>query len=228
MIVLFDLDGTVLTFSDAPPGPGRTAMDRAVKELFGLDGASTGVRFSGGTDRAIARALLRKAGVRDEAIEGHVEPFLATYLKHLQDELSRRKYRPVGDVATAARTLRERGVCVGIATGNTRPGARLKLASAGLEGSFDLDRGGYGCDAEARADILRAAVGRCAPHAREGASVVVVGDTLHDVAAARAIGAKVVGVAETAAARRELEDAGADVVVDDCGPAIVSAIDSFS
>jgi hypothetical protein len=33
-VVLFDRDGTVLTFEGSPPGPGRTALERAMLELF--------------------------------------------------------------------------------------------------------------------------------------------------------------------------------------------------
>ena len=235
-IVLFDLDGTVLTFDDPPPGPGRTAMDRAIASLYGVADASAGVRFSGGTDRGIVRALLRKCGLDDAAINGEAERTLDRYLEHLAELLRTRRYRAMGDVAGAVAELAADGACVGVATGNVRAGARLKLDSAGLGAVFDLDRGGYGCDAEPRPDILRAALARCAAavgrrSSSSGASavahasaVVVVGDTVHDVTAARAIGARVVGVALGPDARRELLDARADVVVDDCGPALVAAI----
>ncbi|GAC1364160.1 MAG: HAD family hydrolase [Polyangiales bacterium] len=237
-IVLFDLDGTVLTFDDPPPGPGRTAMDRAIASLYGVADASAGVRFSGGTDRGIVRALLRKCGLDDAAIDGEAERTLDRYLEHLAELLRTRRYRAIGDVAGAVAELAADGACVGVATGNVRAGARLKLESAGLGAVFDLDRGGYGCDAEPRPDILRAALARCAaavgsrrPSSSSSAgagaaaaAVVVVGDTVHDVTAARAIGARVVGVALGPDARRELLDARADVVVDDCGPALVAAI----
>jgi phosphoglycolate phosphatase-like HAD superfamily hydrolase len=218
-VVLFDLDGTVLTFDGPPPGPGRTALDRAMRELFGIDRASDGMRFAGGTDRALARALLERAGAIID--ESSIARVLASYVAHLEDVLGSRSYRPVGDVLHAVAACRARGAVVGVATGNIRAGARLKLSSAKLLEAFDLDRGGYGDDAEPRADILRAAVARCADARRE---IVVVGDTENDVRAARAIGARVVGVAVSASARDELERAGADAIVDACGAALVEAI----
>ena len=224
MIVLFDLDGTVLTFTDAPPGPGRSSMDAAMKELFGIERASEGVLFAGGTDKAIARALLAKTSLPAQEHDAHIETVLEAYLRALGRELERRRYVPVGDVVGAVAAVTAMGACVGLATGNVRAGARMKLASAGLEAAFDLAKRGYGCDAEHRPDVLRAAVQRCAPHARAGAEIVVVGDTRHDVTAARAIGAKVVGVAVSPQARADLEGAGADVIVDDCGDAVVHAI----
>ena len=223
MILLFDLDGTVLTFDDGPPGPGRVSLDRAMRELYGVEDACTGVRVAGGTDRALARALLARAGKSDD--DDAITRLLDAYVAHLEVVLRTRRYRPVGDVARTADACRARGATVAIATGNLRAGARLKLESAGLGRAFDLHRGGYGCDAEPRADILRIAVRRCVEAgAREGEEVVVIGDTDRDVLAARAIGARVVGVAMDAEARAELSAAGADVIVSDCGDALVRAL----
>jgi phosphoglycolate phosphatase len=219
-IVLFDIDGTLLTFEGQPPGPGRTALDRAMRKLYAVDGATQGMRVAGGTDIALARTLLTRAGfsAHDEAIAG----LLSAYLEELQGVLESRRYRPVGDVAGCVRLLRARGATVGLATGNLREGAGYKLASAGLHPLFDLDRGAYGSDAEARAEIVRRAAERCG--ATEGGEIVVVGDTEFDVRAGRAVGARVVGIAISEAARAELQEAGADAIVVACGEELVRAI----
>ncbi len=220
VVVLFDLDGTALTFEGPSPGPGRTALEQVMREVHGIERATDGIRVAGGTDRAIARAMLRKAGAdeRDEAVSA----VLAAYEARLRSILETRRYRPVGDVAGAVRELEARGAVVGIATGNTRAGAALKLGSAGLTSVFDADRGGYGCEAELRADIVRLAAARCTSGVAP--TVVVVGDTEHDVAAARAVGARVVGVAISVAARAELQAARADAVVEACGDELVAAV----
>jgi phosphoglycolate phosphatase len=223
-VVLFDLDGTVVTFEGPPPGPGRTALTLAMRELYALENATDGVRFAGGTDRGLARRILVKAGMSDD--EAAIDGLLAAYLGHLESVLTMRRYRPVGDVAGAVNALRHSGVVVGVATGNMRAGATLKLASAGLGAAFDLAMGGFGCDAEPRDAIVRIAVDRCRrgdPTCRD-AKVIVVGDTEHDVRAARAVGATVVGVAVSEAARAELEAAGADAIVGECGQALVKAV----
>jgi phosphoglycolate phosphatase-like HAD superfamily hydrolase len=222
MILLFDLDGTVLTFEGAPPGPGRTALERAVHELHGVQRASDGVRFAGGTDRAIVRSLLRRIEASDD--ERAIDAVLDAYVAHLEAVLTTRRYRPVGAVAEAIARCHARGAVVGIATGNIRKGARLKLASAGLDGVFDFDRGGFGCDAEVRAEIVRHAIKRCQAVAGRPCEVVVIGDTEHDVRAARESGARVVGVATSDAARSELHAAGADRIVSECGDDLVRAI----
>jgi len=221
LVVLFDLDGTVLTFEGPAPGPGRTALELAMKELHAFDRATDGLRLAGGTDRALARAMLQRAGASDH--DEAIARVLGRYVVHLESVLRTRRYRPIGPVASSVQRLQACGAVVGVATGNTRDGARLKLASAGLADSFDLTRGAYGCDAEARAEIVRLAAMRWG--AREGGGeVVVVGDTEHDVRAARAIGARVVGVATSVAARDELRDAGADAVVERCDEQLVAAV----
>jgi phosphoglycolate phosphatase len=223
-VVLFDLDGTVLTFEGPAPGPGRTALDRAMRDIYALESASEGIRFAGGTDRGLARKLIERFGVADDDA---IERVIASYLVHLGTVLETRRYHPIGDVVAAVAALRGRGAAVGVATGNVRAGARLKLTSAGLESAFDLAMGGYGCDAEARAEIVRLGAERCARGAGidvAATRVVVVGDTEHDVRAARAIGARVIGVATNAAARVELEAARADAIVSACGDELVNAV----
>jgi phosphoglycolate phosphatase len=217
VILLFDLDGTVITFDGTAPGPGRTAMGRASRALFDAD-HTEGVRFAGGTDRGIARMLLERAG--REVNEANIEAILDRYVKELVEVLRDRKYRAVGDVASAVVECTARGATVGVATGNIRRGAQIKLTSAGLADVFNLDRGGYGCDHELRAEVVRAGIRRCGG----GDNVIVIGDTKQDVDAARAVGARCVGVAVNAASREELVAAGADVIVDACGDALVDAI----
>lgn len=217
MILLFDLDGTVITFDGGAPGPGRTAMGRASRALFGAD-HTEGVRFAGGTDRGIARTLLERAD--REVNEANVDAILDTYVKELVSVLRDRQYRAVGDVASAVAACTARGASVGVATGNLRRGAEIKLTSAGLGAVFDLERGGYGCDHELRAEVVRAGIRRCGG----GTDVIVIGDTSEDVKAARAVGARCVGVAINAATHAELVAAGADAIVDGCGDALVEAI----
>ena len=107
-----------------------------------------------------------------------------------------------------------------VLTGNVRPVARVKLTAFGLDRHVDLAIGAYGDDAEARAGLVDVAWRRAA--ARHGttfdaAGTVLVGDSLHDVAAGLAAGVRVVAVATGRDGRDELAAAGADVVLDDLG-----------
>jgi phosphoglycolate phosphatase len=89
----------------------------------------------------------------------------------------------------------QEGVAVGLATGNVEAAARVKLTPGGLNHHFEF--GGYGSDAAERAELTEIAAQRAEHHIgrsvpREG--VVVVGDSIHDIRAAHAIGALSVAV----------------------------------
>jgi phosphoglycolate phosphatase-like HAD superfamily hydrolase len=105
---------------------------------------------------------------------------------------------------------------LGLLTGNTEGGARVKLEY------FDLWRyfrcGAFGDEATERNVLFDAALERV--EARGGPrvarhDVVIVGDTPHDVAVARAGGGRVVGVATGSYDAGSLRVSGADVVLDD-------------
>lgn len=189
VLYLFDIDGTLLRAD----GAGARAFDRAIEACFAIEDASRGVRFGGKTDHAILdEILVLRRG--EPATAAERERFVATYLPLLDDELARSPgFRVLPGVVDALDHLAGRGgVVLGIATGNVAAGARSKLRRAGLDGRFAL--GGYGCDAVVRAELVAAAItrGRAAGAERD---VVVIGDTIHDIAAARACAAIAVAVA---------------------------------
>lgn len=188
VLYLFDIDGTLLRAD----GAGTRAFDRALAICFGLDDASRGVRFGGKTDHAILdEILVLRRG--QPATPAERDRFIATYLPLLDAELDAPGFRVLPGVVAALDYLAARGdVVVGVATGNVADGARAKLRRAGLAERFAV--GGYGCDSARRAELVACAIerGRAAGAQRD---VVVVGDTIHDIAAARACGAVAVAVA---------------------------------
>lgn len=210
-ILLFDIDGTLIDGQ----GSGRRAMEAAFTAICGRDGGLPQLPFAGMTDRAIVRAGLSVLGRADRDAE--IELVLAEYLRRLPLELSRtppRAHRGVDEILAALGT-RER-FAVGLGTGNVRSGAQLKLEPLGLWPRFAF--GGFGCDAEDRADLLRAGIERGAERLGVSAArcrVVVIGDTPRDVDAARAVGARCLAVATSFFGVAELKDAGATWVVED-------------
>lgn len=210
-VVLFDIDGTLVDCG----GAGRQAMALAFEQQFGRADACEHIAFGGMTDRAIVRAALRAIGVEpiDPAlIDALIEVYLAQLTQSMPSAAGFRELAGARAVAEACR--RELGLAVGLGTGNVRQGARLKLERCGLWSLFGF--GGFGCDAEDRAELLAKGRERGAAWLDvEPASVevLVVGDTPKDVHAARAIGARCLGVATGRFSARELHDAGAEEVV---------------
>jgi phosphoglycolate phosphatase-like HAD superfamily hydrolase len=191
-------------------GAGRRAITRVFAARYGSARLFDAVRFHGMTDRAIVRGGLARAGLPCD--EATIDTICAEYLVALADEVPRAAdFRIHAGVAALLEALAGRpGVAVGLGTGNLREGARIKLEHAGLARHFAF--GGFGCDREDRAALLRVGVERGA--ARLGSvvdacRVVVVGDTPLDVAAARAIGATAITVETSGSAGAELLAAGA-------------------
>jgi phosphoglycolate phosphatase len=114
------------------------------------------------------------------------------------DELAREAPKPgptvcPGVLATLDE-LERRGVALGLGTGNYAGAARLKLERFGLWSRFSF--GGFGDDTCDRVEVIgrgaRDGRASCGATAEE---LVVIGDTPADIAAARAVGARVLAVA---------------------------------
>lgn len=213
-LVLFDLDGTLL-WTD---GAGRRAIHRALVEMLGTAGPIEGFRFDGRTDGEIVSRLAEGAGLSPTAAV--VDRVLERYVALLEDELAQptQRTRVFPGVLELLAALDERADCVsGLLTGNVRPGARLKLASGGLDiARFRI--GAFGSDSAHRPDLPAVAQRR----AREelgldlaGGNVVIVGDTPADVTCGRGIGARAIGVATGSYAVDALMAAGADAAFED-------------
>lgn len=206
-VFLFDIDGTIL---DAH-GAGRRAMQSAFEaECPGRAEAMAKVKFAGMTDPGIVRAALQHAA--EPADDAQIERVVGFYLARIEAELRDKPPRVLDGAVTAIEAAeRQSDAVVGLGTGNHVEGARHKLASVGLWDRFDF--GGFGSDAEIRAQML--AVGRDRGLERLGcttARVVVIGDTPRDVSAAATIGAECLAV--TTGPHDAAALAGAALVVD--------------
>lgn len=208
-LFLFDIDGTLVRGD----GAGRRAMDRAFHRVLGHAEAMAGIRFDGATDRGLVRAALEARGHPVEA--ELVDALLARYLDALDEEMAvRAPFRALTGAAEVARGVAELGL-VGLGTGNIEPAAWRKMRAVGMHELFRF--GGFGSDAEVRAEVLAHGVRRgaaLAGKAPEACAVVVIGDSERDIEAARAIGARMVAVATGGTSRAALEALGPDVVLD--------------
>lgn len=208
-LFLFDLDGTLVSTG----GAGLRALDRAFLSLARLPRATEGVAVAGRTDPLIVRDIFQTK-LRRAPHPKELHDVFAYYLASLEAELqSSDGYRVMEGVAALLEALSARAdVFLALGTGNLEPGARLKLAPADLNKYFPV--GGFGSDAEERPDVLKAGVLRASSRAGKpfaGADVVVIGDTVHDVSAGKAIGAFTVAVSNGHAAADELKAAGPDL-----------------
>ena len=225
-IALFDIDGTLLHAG----GAGRRSVERALGEVLGElqeEVSLESVEFAGRTDPWIVRTALMQYGVAaDDAL---IHDVLQRYIAHLPRELELASaFEVLPGVLSLLSELSERDdILMGLGTGNTEPAAYAKLARGGLDSFFAF--GGFGSDHSDRTELLRAALARGLARTgtrAQGAPVVVIGDTPHDVAAAHAIGARCVAVSTGSYDAAALRASGASIVVSDlCEASVRSAFD---
>lgn len=205
-VLLFDIDGTLLSSG----GAGRRAMERAFLEHTGRNDACEGFNFSGMTDRGIVRRGLTEIG--REPDDATMNAVMQGYLEALADEIPKAKDYTVypGVRQTLDQVAHQQGVALGLGTGNVRQGADLKLGHVALSHYFSF--GGFGCDFEDRAELIRTggerglkALGVTALESR----VVVIGDTPKDVLAAKANGYECLAVGTGRFKVDALREAGA-------------------
>jgi phosphoglycolate phosphatase-like HAD superfamily hydrolase len=183
----------------------------AAVHAVALDGVA--VEAAGRTDAAIARDLLRRAGVPDAEIDARAGEVarraVAAYEDLSPPDLSA-LVAPGVPEALAALAADPGTYRLALLTGNLEPVARRKLASAGIGHYFAPGQGGFGSDAEDRAELPAVARARAGDWPRE--RTVVIGDTPRDIACARAGGVRVIAVATGPFPAEALADA--DAVVD--------------
>ena len=213
-IILFDIDQTLLYSG----GAGSLAMRRAFLQLYGIEDGFSQVESSGRTDWAILREGMRQHGLLNgkDHFRREMERFQATYHRLLEPTLYDVKGgHALPGVPKLLNALSERDdVRIGLATGNFRHAAFIKLRHFGLDGY--LSEGGFGDDAEDRNHVIRVAIKRLANGNRINRDAVwVIGDTPLDVEAARVNRVRSLGVATGSSSTRGLRAAGADLVMVD-------------
>ena len=213
-LLLFDIDGTLLLSG----GAGARAMTRVFAELLQVRLTFTASDVAGRTDRYIVSAGLNRAGIED-TLEMH-RRVREAYVSILREEIVKPPIGPSGLMpgieALLASLHALDSVHCALLTGNFEAAAHVKLGHYGIDRYFAW--GVFGDDSTERSDLARAAVRRA--EARGVPSEVrerpvVVGDTPHDVACARAIGARVIAVATGTYSMADLRDAGADFTLPD-------------
>lgn len=214
-LVLFDLDGTLLTAG----GMGRRATRIALEAVFGDSGNLDSFYPGGRTQEAIFLDTVLDAGFsKDEFLDRKTELyriFLDEFQKSVKGEESRIRPLP-GAVELVQALNQELDVMVGVVTGNHRENASIKLSMAGFSADW-FKVGAYGEETAVRSQLIPLAQMRAQERSGEeftGEKIVVVGDTTRDVVSARENGALSVAVTTGTDHRALLESSGPDHILD--------------
>lgn len=192
-LVLFDIDGTLLLMK----GAGREAQARTMEHFFGSD---MGVRrhpYGGKTDWRILSELLTAQGHTPAQVQNLLAPFQDAMAVELERILGDYPVMPCPHAHEVVAALRQRAdVLLGLVTGNFGRTAQVKLRACGFDPAW-FPVGAFGHESPDRNDLARLALERAAQHLGQtlaAPDVFVIGDTLADVACARAVGAVAVAV----------------------------------
>jgi phosphoglycolate phosphatase len=200
-LLLWDIDGTLVYMDRA----GERSLLIAIREMYGRDlGDHLPVDLRGRTDTSILRDLL---AFLDVPVTPEEETrFRAAYLALLPTTLPivRPHIKPgIPEALDAVHAHPE--IHQALLTGNLKEGARLKLSHLGLWNYFEF--GAFADDSSIRDELGPFALARAEeklgikfPPER----VYIIGDTPHDIACGKAIGAKTIAVATGAFSVEEL------------------------
>lgn len=207
-VLFWDIDGTLLTTKRA----GIRGWELSFEEVAGRPADLGRFATAGLTDVEVARRILEREGASPDL----ASRLLAGYERRLPACLPRRDGHAIPEARRILEALNGRtDVASFLLTGNTRPGAEAKLRFAGLWEFFA--GGAFSNPLEQRPHIAREALAFAERHLGEPVPPerrIVIGDTPHDMACARAIDARALGVATGPYGPEALRECGAWRTVD--------------
>lgn len=211
-LLIWDIDGTLLTVNRA----GRAAMDQTFHEIFGIRDGFENVNMSGRLDRVIIRdAIQEKVGL----IKGteimdlgrFYEQYEVNLINLLTNDYRGKTYPGISKVLDYIHN--EDHLYSVIGTGNCKVGAMAKLVSQKIDHYFNC--GAYGDEYWDRGSLIKGAIANAEDHYKVKfnlSDIFVLGDTIHDVNAAKAASVKSIAVLTGSNSLEELESSKPDYI----------------
>lgn len=217
-LLLFDIDLTLVNAR----GAGQIAMRTAGEQVCGQGFSFAGVSFGGRLDPLIyADATANCTGIDTAAKHAEFRDVYTRELHRLihEDGHNVMALPGIHDLIDGllARVRDQGDVILGLLTGNYAQTARIKIEAAGLRREW-FTLACFGDEADSRTGLAALALQRYEQSTcvtPDPARVIVIGDTPHDVACAKAHGCTAFAVATGLTSADELRAAGADFVVND-------------
>jgi phosphoglycolate phosphatase-like HAD superfamily hydrolase len=207
-VILFDIDGTLLTVNRGFNRKLlRTMLDR--HEIHYPDMEKDA--FSGRTDHDIFTSFL----VHHDFDDGLYQKFKADYLNNLGQKLNEELVERHDFVDEAIQYFSQEGFVRGLLTGNYPTAAGYKLRAANIQYDFTIGAfGEFDTDRNRLPHLALAEVKRKMNINPKPARFVIIGDTPRDVICAKKAGMKVVAVTTGKYGADELAVHNPDVIID--------------
>lgn len=218
MLILFDIDMTLLETNHI----GMECLHDAGRELFNREFSVEGITFGGSLDPIIITEMLRLNGVEPttESVGAMRNGYHARLDAMSKTQSIARALPGAHDLVGAVRG-HDAQPTIGLLTGNYEETGILKILSAGFDPSMFLVNAwgdGSSHDTPHRSHLPPVAIENylgLKGKPIDPESVVIIGDTIHDVSCAKDNGCRSLAVATGHAKFDELEDAGADRTLED-------------
>lgn len=212
-MILFDIDGTLLLAG----GVGRTAFERVFEKLFSISNAWGEVHPDGKTDPVIIEEITARVLGRKPTQEEH-EQIHDHYCQYFAEEIDHSpRFRVLTGVELLLKELSaQKNILMGLATGNFEKTSWMKLKRAKLESHFAF--GGYGSDSIVRHELVKKAAERGEIFSGKKFStkdIFVIGDSIHDIRAAKTLGFRSIAVATGSTSLKMLEAESPDGLLKD-------------
>ncbi len=214
-LVLFDIDGTLLTVNAI----NRSVLVDALKEVYGTAGSAGTHSFAGKMDSKIIYEVLQVAGLDRDEIAEKFEQAKTTYIEMFRTQAKPSDVLLMEGIRELLQKLSEHPeLMLGLLTGNFEASGRHKLRLPEINHYFPF--GAFADDAPCRNELPAVAVEK----ARQltgidffNHDIIIIGDTEHDIACARVLNAKSIAVATGTYSREELKKHRPHVLYENLG-----------
>jgi phosphoglycolate phosphatase len=186
--LLWDIDGTLLTTN----GLGRGPLLDAIKYSTGYESDYDLVSSFGLTDHQIVNNAIISLGITGKNLEELINEILEDYCTRYESMLQNKRITMLNGIDAILQVLNNHeNVMNMICTGNIIKGAKIKLNNVGLDEFFAGHN--YFCSENLgnRSEIVARAK-RAAIY--QGYEPIVIGDTIHDIQAAKINGIKCIAL----------------------------------
>lgn len=220
-LVLFDVDGTLVQTTNASISIWMERVHRVFRDIYKPIPAFEIDAVNGKIERQYFWDFAQSVGIsRQEFLEKYPqakELFTRLFEELIQNgDVSFSRIDPAYEFAQ--QLAKHPNVSIGLITGNTKEAAQMKLSAVGFDVSFPV--GGFGDEADTRDELVSLAIKKAGEHFSAEfypEHTIVIGDTAHDIVAAKKAGARAVGVTTgfggDVSSVAAMESVGADMVV---------------
>ena len=185
LVVLWDIDGTLLDTQGAGVGP----LSKSIEESIGRSVILERKKHAGKSDYEIIE-FLSGLSVSSHSEKFQIENILENYVNGLSLNLEVKPAKVLGDVIKTLEWLQEsRNIRIGLLSGNCEAGGREKLISANLLDFFEPELCFFSSSQLSNRNSVLASI------VERYSNLVIVGDTPNDVEAGNSHNISVISVA---------------------------------